>query len=117
MAPTEPTHPREAALERFLQKQIRAVGGVAFKLAPTHKGLPDRLVVMPTGRMYLVELKTDVGRLSPAQEVLHARLAKLSCPVVTLYGMAHIKAWIRDVSWSPPERTRGRPRKDAAATE
>ena len=86
----------EAQLEAYFRKRVRlSLGGVTEKLAPTRKGMPDRLVLLPGGRIYLVELKTDTGRLSPAQIHWHAIAARVGTTVVTLSGQSEIDAWIR----------------------
>lgn len=84
----------ESALERRFAQGIRRAGGRSYKIAPTDKGIPDRLVLWPGGRMQLVELKTDTGRLSEMQKVWHGRAAQLGTNVVVLYGAAAVDAWI-----------------------
>jgi len=77
---------REATVEAYLHNRVKALGGVTFKLAPTTVGMPDRMVVLPGGRILLVEMKRDGGHLSAVQKVFHARLADLGVHVFTLYG-------------------------------
>lgn len=87
--------PAEAMLEAVLRHHVRLNGGASYKLAPTIKGMPDRLVLFPLGRMYLVELKTEKGTLSPAQVEWHRRAALLGTRVVVLYGAQQIREWVR----------------------
>lgn len=104
----------EAQLEAVIQRRVRLAGGMIFKLAPTVKGMPDRLVVLPGGRMYLVELKTTSGKLSPAQLELHYRLrTRVGVEVVVLKGVDEIQAWLNDRAkdFDPARRRPGRPRK------
>ena len=84
----------ESALEERLRFAIRSRRGRLYKLAPTEKGIPDRLVLLPQGRMYLVELKTVTGRLSPKQKHIHAQARELGTDVVTLYGRHEIDEWV-----------------------
>lgn len=85
----------EAQLESYFRKRVRmALGGVVIKLAPTLAGVPDRLVILPEGRIFLVELKTETGRLSPIQTVWHAKARDLKAPVDVLFGKAAIDAWV-----------------------
>lgn len=85
----------EASLEAYFNRAVRLrCGGRMVKLAPTEKGVPDRLVLLPGGRMYLVELKTDVGRTSAAQDLWHERAADLGTRVWVLHGRREIDAWI-----------------------
>lgn len=85
---------RESTVESYLHSRVKALGGTTFKIAPTTVGLPDRMVVLPGGRIYLVELKTEVGRLSPVQKLLHEKLSDLGVQVFTLYGKLDVDDWI-----------------------
>lgn len=111
------TQKRESQLEAMFQRKVRELGGIAVKLSPTHKGLPDRLVLLPGGRMHLVELKTDTGNLSPAQQVFHDRCLGMGIKVATLHGTGEITAWLRRVLWEPKKRKPGRPAKVQPETE
>ena len=84
----------EASLEAYFRKSVKEkLGGHVVKLAPTEKGVPDRLVMLPGGRLVLVELKADGGRLSPAQEYWHERAKDLGTEVVVLEGRGQIHQW------------------------
>ena len=41
----------ESAVEAHLIRAVLRAGALTFKLAPTTAGVPDRLVVWPTGRV------------------------------------------------------------------
>ena len=94
----------ESRLETFFRTAVRRAGGISFKLAPTEAGVPDRLVLFPGGRMYLVELKTEAGRVSPIQRVWHNRAAELGCTVVVLAGWEAVALWAADPDskWRSP---------------
>lgn len=88
----------EAQLEEFFRRRIRLMGGYTVKLAPMEAGVPDRLVVFPKGRMFLVELKTRTGFLSPIQKVWHQRMLETwNTRVWVLYGQEDVVEWIRRV--------------------
>lgn len=91
-------HELEASLEAYFSKAVRLQGGRAVKLAPTEKGLPDRMVLLPGGRVYLCELKTERGRLSAAQDLWHERAAALGTVVQVLVGRYGIDLWLRQVN-------------------
>ncbi len=108
---------REAQLEAVFMKRVRmALGGRVEKLAPTRRGMPDRLVLLPAGRMYLVELKTDTGRVSPIQAVWHEHARRLGTTVHIIRGLAAIDEWIQEVSDAVyvPEPRRPKPGKAKA---
>lgn len=97
MRPAPTVHELEASLEAYFNKQVRLMGGRAVKLAPTEKGVPDRLVLLPGGRVYLVELKAVDGRVSAAQALWHERSAELGTRVQLLVGRAGVDRWLRKV--------------------
>lgn len=85
----------EADLEKYFRKAIVGLlRGRLLKLAPTEVGCPDRLVLLPGGRMYLVELKAEGGTLRPKQKHWHARARLQGTIVHVLTGRAGIDAWI-----------------------
>lgn len=88
----------ESAIEAKFRLEVRRLGGTAIKLIPTVKGIPDRLVVMPGGRVYFVELKQEGKKPSAAQRLWHDRLRKLGCEVAVLAGEGDVWAWIRQIT-------------------
>jgi hypothetical protein len=90
---------QEIHVEEFLHRRVRLLGGHTVKLIPAiEKGLPDRLVLLPGGAMYLVELKADDGSLDPAQVVWHRRATAMGHTVVVLTGKAEVLDWLRLVT-------------------
>lgn len=69
-----------------------------MKIAPVMAGAPDRLVLLPGGRVYLVETKTERGSLRPIQRVWHDRAAALGTEVVVLHGAGQVRAWLQEVA-------------------
>lgn len=54
---------------------------MALKLWPAPAGLPDRLMLLPTGGVWFVEFKSPSGRVSPIQRRIFDILGKLGHPV------------------------------------
>jgi len=78
----------EKAVERKLVEGVQWLGGIAYKwISPGHVGVPDRIVLLPHGRLVFVELKADDGGPSVPQRAVTARLARLGFPVRIVYGM------------------------------
>jgi hypothetical protein len=49
---------REIKIEDYLTRLVEARGGLCWKLAPVSAvGIPDRLVLLPGGRVGFIELK------------------------------------------------------------
>ena len=83
----------ESRVEARLRDRVRKAGGMSVKVAPTEKGVPDRLVILG-GNIYLVELKAVGGSLSPAQKHWHRRAAQRGVDVVVLTGRDEVDAWV-----------------------
>jgi hypothetical protein len=97
---TGSTAVKESALEQLFFRKVREAGGMAIKLMPTHAGVPDRLVLLPGGRSFLVELKTDTGTVSAVQQLWHRKSAELGHVVVVLKGRTEMMAWLESVRTS-----------------
>lgn len=58
----------EKLIERKLRENVRKLGGIALKLvSPNHRGVPDRLVLMPGGKVSFAEIKTTGKKPTPLQ--------------------------------------------------
>ena len=78
----------EKEIERKLIEGIRKLGGRTYKwVSPGNNGVPDRIVIMPGGRILFCELKTTTGRVSKLQRLQIRLLSNLGCNVQVLYGI------------------------------
>lgn len=96
--PMSAKHEHEAVVEKYLTEKVRVLGGLTVKMAPTRSGMPDRLVIMPGGRMYLVELKATNGRLSPLQEHFIEVVSILGLTVYVLFSRNAVEEWLRVIT-------------------
>ena len=68
----------ERDVERRLVEGIKALGGIAYKFtSPQRRSVPDRLCVLPGGKMVFVECKRPGGKVTGAQAREIARLKVL----------------------------------------
>lgn len=82
---------REAEIEKILVKEVKTLGGVAYKwVSPGNDGVPDRIVIFPGKKPIFVELKTNHGKLSALQKVQCKRLLDLGQRVEILYGLQEV---------------------------
>lgn len=59
---------RESQIERKLVKEVKSMGGLAPKfVSPGLDGVPDRLILLPGGKMAFIELKAPGKQLRPLQ--------------------------------------------------
>jgi hypothetical protein len=67
----------EKEIEKKLFAAVKKLGGIAQKQGPTnHSGKTDRLLIMPKGVTWFVEVKTTGKKLDPLQEVYRDELLK-----------------------------------------
>ncbi|KLU15367.1 MULTISPECIES: VRR-NUC domain-containing protein [Xenorhabdus] len=76
---------REDVIERYLVIEVKKAGGIAYKfVSPGRRGVPDRIVVLPNGRVIFVECKAPGEKPRPDQLREHERLRALGQTVVVL---------------------------------
>jgi len=85
----------EKNIEAYLVKSVRRIGGVAYKFtSPAHRGVADRVVCLPNGQTWFVEVKTEGGRLSPLQKVFGDEMARLKQNYCVLWNKEQIDEFI-----------------------
>ena len=76
---------QEKTIEKKLADAVKARGGLAPKFtSPGFDGMPDRIVLMPGGRMAFVEVKTPGKAPRPLQKARHRLLRQLGFRVYVL---------------------------------
>ena len=76
---------REKTIEQKLVQAVKAVGGIAPKFtSPGFDGMPDRLVLLPRGKIAFVEVKRHGDKPRPLQEARHGLLRRLGFAVYVL---------------------------------
>lgn len=89
---------RERDLEARFRDAVRASGGKAYKfVSPGNDGVPDRLVVLPGGRIGFVELKQQGKRPTRLQEQQLDRLKGLGCVALVLDDPKDIRTVIQRI--------------------
>ena len=82
---------REKTIEGKLVRTVKSAGGIAPKfVSPGLDGMPDRIVLLPKGRMAFVEVKAPGKKPRPLQLARHRRLRALGFKVYVLDDPARI---------------------------
>ena len=82
---------REKTIEKKLVIAIKVMGGIAPKfMSPGFDGMPDRIVLLPGGRMGFVEVKAPGKVPRPLQEARHRMLRRLGFQVYLLDAVDQI---------------------------
>ena len=89
---------REKTTERKLAEAVRAMGGICPKFtSPGFDGMPDRLVLLPRGKIAFVEVKRQGEKPRPLQEARHGMLRRLGFGVYVLDDGAQIGEILRQI--------------------
>lgn len=84
---------RELDLERRVVARITALGGMAYKFAsPSRRGVPDRLCLLPGGRVVFVEVKAPGRKPTALQQAEHERLRALGFDVRVVDSLDEVEA-------------------------
>lgn len=89
---------REREIEKYFAQRVKAMGGVAYKFtSPSHRGVADRIVCLPGGETWFVELKTKGGKLSPLQDVFAREMTRLGQLYACLWSKDDVDEWVGGV--------------------
>jgi hypothetical protein len=85
----------ERDIERYLLKRVEACGGRAYKfVSPGRAGVADRIVCLPNGETWFVEVKTEGGRLSALQKVFAEDMIRMNQRYVVVWSKESIDEWL-----------------------
>lgn len=88
----------EKTIEQELYRRVKAIGGVCRKwVSPGCTGVPDRIVVLPGGRVHFIELKAPGRSEKPRQKIVIRELQKLGCSVQKIDSLEEVSLFIETV--------------------
>ena len=87
----------EKEIEQHLVKLLKKQGGLSYKWISTVTGVPDRIVFI-NQKVFLVELKTQTGRLSPRQELVFDDIGEQGFPVHILHSKEDVEDFINGIT-------------------
>ncbi len=83
----------EKNIERYLVRKVRETGGKAYKfVSPGNAGVPDRLLIFPSGKVIFVELKAPGKVPTNLQKAKHRELEKLKQRVFVIDSKEKVDA-------------------------
>ena len=92
---------REKTIEAKLVKAVKSMGGLAPKfISPGLDGVPDRLVLLPGGRLAFIELKAPGKELRPLQVRRKRQLEALGFLVYCIDSPEQIGGIIHEIQAS-----------------
>lgn len=85
---------RERDIESGLRKQVERMGGKFMKFtSPGNDGVPDRITILPGGRVWFVELKREGEKPTAVQKWQLEQLRKMGCNVALITGKQEAIDW------------------------
>ena len=94
---------REKVIEHALVMATRSKGGIAPKFtSPGFDGMPDRLVLLPSGRMGFVELKAPGKKPRALQLARHRLLRRLGFKVHVIDEINQIDKVLTEIGGDAP---------------
>ena len=88
----------EKYIERKLTEAVKKVGGLALKfVSPGLNGVPDRIVLLPYGRMAFVEMKSPGEKMRPLQLKRKKQLEGLGFHVFCIDEVSQIGGVIDEI--------------------
>ena len=89
---------REKIIEKELVRAVKDKGGIAPKFtSPGFDGMPDRLVLLPGGRMGFVELKAPGKKPRALQLARHRLLRRLGFKVYVIDEIYQIDSVLAEI--------------------
>ena len=94
----------EKDIERYFVKSVQSLNGIAFKFnSLSNRGVSDRIVCLPNGETWFVELKQDGGKLSALQKIFAEDMKKLNQRYACLWNREQVDRWTYDrINTTPP---------------
>jgi hypothetical protein len=88
----------EKYIEQKLVRAVKERGGIAPKfVSPGLDGVPDRIVLLPMGRMAFVELKAPGKKMRPLQVRRKRQLEALGFLVYCIDGVEQIEGVLDEI--------------------
>ena len=88
----------EKKIERKLVATVKVMGGICPKwVSPGFDGVPDRIVLLPMGRIGFVEVKAPGKKPRPLQVSRHRLLERLGFRVFILDSMDRIQTILGEI--------------------
>lgn len=92
---------RERDIEEKLRKSVEAQGGICWKfVSPGTAGVPDRIILMPMGRIAFVEVKAPRETPRKIQLKRHRQLRSLGFRVYVLDNPEQIGGILDEIQTS-----------------
>ena len=88
----------EKKIERTLRDGVKSLGGIALKFSSSyHRGMPDRFILIPGGRIVFAELKSTGCKTTKLQDKAIADLRALGFRVEVIDSVAGVNQLLEEI--------------------
>jgi hypothetical protein len=89
---------REKEIEEKLRREVKKSGGIALKfVSPGYAGVPDRIILMPDGKIAFAELKAPGKKSRLLQISMHKKLRNLGFKIYVIDNVEMISKIIEEI--------------------
>lgn len=88
----------ESKIEKRLKKEIELIGGKALKfVSPGMSGVPDRIILLPHGRIVFIELKAPGKKPRPIQIKRIKEIKELGFDVRVIDSIEDVLKFVKEM--------------------
>ena len=88
----------ERDVEGYLVRKVEEIGGLCLKLdSSSKKGIQDRLLLLPGGRVVFVEMKRPGGRVSVLQTVRQKQIERRGFRTCVVWDKAAVDELLNNI--------------------
>ena len=89
---------RESEVENFFQWAVEHLGGKSYKFkSVNNRGVADRVVMLPDGTTWFVELKALGKKLKPLQEIFRLQCERYNQKYAILQSIPEVETWAAEI--------------------
>lgn len=89
----------EKEIEKYFKDQIKKQGGRTYKfVSPGNSGVPDRIVFLPGGRLFFIEIKRENEKPRALQKSQIRKLRALGQDVRVLAGIDQVEEFLSEIT-------------------
>jgi hypothetical protein len=86
---------RESDIERYFKREVEKHGGLVWKfVSPGQAGVPDRVVLMPGGKVVFAEIKAPGKKPRPLQLAVIEKMARLGITTWVIDSRVLVQSFI-----------------------
>ncbi len=88
----------EKEVEKYLKREVEKMDAYVYKfISPGNNGVPDRIVLLPRGKIIFVEMKRPGGKTTALQDKQIARIRSKGFDVRVIHSKEEVDGFIEEI--------------------